>query len=173
MNRLGKPTRSLAGSLPMELPWPSAIHQPGATPMAPEFTCQRIRRWPGELGARTLFIEPGTLCENGYIESFIGKLRDELLNREIFYTLQEAQALVERWRQMYNGRSPHSALGNGPPASQAYLAPGLGSPLTTETAFGLTKNLVQRMGAGQQRNQDDPQEPRVLQEGQGPRAHVV
>ena len=62
----------------------------------PEFTSCRIQRWLSELGTRTLFIEPGSPWENGYIESFNGKLRDELLNREIFYTLQEAEVLIER-----------------------------------------------------------------------------
>ena len=72
----------------------------------PEFTSQRIRCWLSELGTRTLFIEPGSPWENGYIESFNGKLRDELLNREIFYKLQEAQVLIERWRNQYNRRRP-------------------------------------------------------------------
>lgn len=104
----------------------------------PEFTPYRIRHWLSELGTRTLFIEPGSPWENRYIESFNGKLRDELLNREIFYTLQEAQVLVERWRQEYNHRRPHRSLGNRPPAPEAYLAPSLGPPLATAAAFGLT-----------------------------------
>lgn len=104
----------------------------------PEFTSDRIRRWLSELGTRTLYIEPGSPWENGYIESFNGKLRDELLNREIFYTLQEAQVLIERWRNQYNRRRPHSSLGNRPPAPEAYPAPFLGFPLTTTAAFGLT-----------------------------------
>ena len=70
--------------------------------MPPEFTSYRIRRWLGELDARTLFIEPGSPWENGYVDSGNGKLRDELLNREIFYTLQEARLLIERWRNQYN-----------------------------------------------------------------------
>ena len=108
----------------------------------------RIRRWLGELGARTLFIEPGSPWENGYIESFNGKLRDELLKREIFYTLEEAQVLIERWRQTYNRRRPHSSLGNRPPAPEAYRVPNWGSPLTAAAAFGLTWNLAQRTAAG-------------------------
>lgn len=103
----------------------------------PEFTSHRIRRWLAELGARTLFIEPGSPWENGYIESFNGKLRDELLKREIFCTLQEARVLVERWRQQYNHRRPHSSLGNRPPAPEAYWVPGWGSPLTAAAALGL------------------------------------
>jgi transposase InsO family protein len=88
----------------------------------PEFTSYRIRRWLMELGTRTLFIEPGSPWENGYIESFNGKLRDELLNREIFYTLQEAQVLIERWRNQYDRRRPHSSLGNRPPPPSAVCA---------------------------------------------------
>jgi putative transposase len=91
----------------------------------------------GVLGARTLFIEPGSPWENGCVESFNGKLRDELLKREIFYTLQEAQVLVERWRQQYNRRRPHSSLGNRPPAPEAYWVPSWGYPLTAAAAFGL------------------------------------
>lgn len=85
-----------------------------------EFTARMIRNWLQDLGAKTLFIEPGSPWENGYIESFNGKLRDELLNREIFYTLQEAKILIERWRKEYNLVRPHSSLGYRPPASQAF-----------------------------------------------------
>ena len=66
---------------------------------------------------QTLFIEPGSPWENGYVESFNGKLRDELLDREIFYTLTEAKILIERWRRQYNTVRPHSALGYRPPAA--------------------------------------------------------
>ena len=69
---------------------------------------------------RTLFIEPGCPWENGYVESFNGKLRDELLNGEIFYTLKEAQTLIERWRVHFNTKWPHSSLGYRPPAPEAY-----------------------------------------------------
>jgi len=86
-----------------------------------EFTANMIRTWLNELGAKTLFIEPGSPWENGYIESFNGKLRDELLNREIFYTLQEAKILIEHWRREYNQVRPHSALGYKPPAPEAVL----------------------------------------------------
>jgi len=71
------------------------------------------------MGVKTLYIEPGSPWENGYNESFNGKLRDELLNREIFYTLKEAQILIERWRQEYNTIRPHSALGYRPPTPEA------------------------------------------------------
>ena len=81
-----------------------------------EFTAALVRRWLEALDVQTLFIEPGSPWENGYVESFNGKLRDELLDREIFYTLMEAKVLIERWRREYNTVRPHSALGYRPPA---------------------------------------------------------
>ena len=77
-----------------------------------------VRAWLGRIGVKTLFIEPGSPWENGYNESFNGKLRDELLNGEIFYTLKEAQVLIDRWRQHYNTIRPHSSLGYRPPAPE-------------------------------------------------------
>jgi transposase InsO family protein len=68
-----------------------------------------VRKWLERVGVRTLYIEPGSPWENGYNESFNGKLKDELLNREILYTLKEAQVLVEQWRREYNTMRPHSA----------------------------------------------------------------
>jgi len=85
----------------------------------PEFTSKDVRNWLYRLGVKTLFIEPGSPWENGYIESFNGKLRDELLNREVFTTLTEAQILIEQWRKEYNQVRPHSALGYRPPAPEA------------------------------------------------------
>ncbi|UCG83489.1 MAG: transposase, partial [Dehalococcoidia bacterium] len=76
------------------------------------------RRWLARLGVGTLFIEPGSPWENGYIESFNGKMRDELLNREVFYTLTEAEILIEQWRKEYNQIRPHSALQYRPPAPE-------------------------------------------------------
>jgi len=87
----------------------------------PEFTAQAIRRWLNRLGVKTLFIEPGSPWENGYIESFNGKLRDELLNREVFYTLTEAKVLIEQWRKEYNQVRPHSSLGYRPPAPETRI----------------------------------------------------
>ena len=87
----------------------------------PEFTAKKIRDWLTELGVKTLFIEPGSPWENGYIESFNGKLRDELLNREIFTTLIEAKILIEQWRWEYNHVRPHSALRYRPPAPEAIM----------------------------------------------------
>ena len=84
----------------------------------PEFTAKVVRSWLQRLDVQTLFIEPGSPWENGYIESFNGKLRDELLNREIFTSLWEAKVLVERWRREYNQVRPHSALGYRPPAPE-------------------------------------------------------
>jgi transposase InsO family protein len=72
----------------------------------PEFTAKEIRKWLGQLGVKALFIEPGSPWENGYIESFNGRLRDELLNREVFTTLTEAQILIEQWRKEYNQVHP-------------------------------------------------------------------
>jgi hypothetical protein len=87
----------------------------------PEFIAEELRKWLGRVGTRTLYIEPGSPWENGYCESFNGKLRDEFLNPEIFYSLKEAQILTERWRVEYNTERPHSALGYRPPAPQAIL----------------------------------------------------
>lgn len=87
----------------------------------PEFIANALRDWLNKLRVKPLFIEPGSPWENGYVESFNGKMRDELLNREIFYTLQEAQILIERWRKDYNTIRPHSSLGYRPPAPQAWL----------------------------------------------------
>ena len=85
----------------------------------PEFTAKAVRNWLKRLGVQTLFIEPGSPWENGYNESFNGKLRDELLNGEIFTTLLEAQVLIENWRNEYNRFRPHSSLNYRPPAPEA------------------------------------------------------
>jgi putative transposase len=90
-----------------------------------EMTAKALRSWLQRLGVKTLFIEPGSPWENGYNESFNGKLRDELLNREIFYTLWEAKVLVERWRKEYNRVRPHSSLGYRPPAPEAMEPPSI------------------------------------------------
>ncbi len=84
----------------------------------PEFCAKAVRGWLTNLGVGPLFIEPGSPWENGYNESFNGKLRDELLDREIFYTLKEAMAVIEKWRQEYNTIRPHSSLGYKPPAPE-------------------------------------------------------
>ena len=87
--------------------------------LLPEFTAKLVRRRLGRVGVQTLFIEPGSPWENGYNESFNGKLRDELLNGEIFCSLAEAAVLVEQWRREYNTVRPHSACGGFPPAPEA------------------------------------------------------
>jgi len=86
-----------------------------------EFTAHLVREWLRTLDVKTLFIEPGSPWENGYNESFNGKLRDELLNGEIFFTLTEAQVLIEQWRVHYNTVRPHSSLGYRPPAPQTIM----------------------------------------------------
>ena len=89
----------------------------------PEMTAKIVRSWLAGVGARTLFIEPGSPWENGYCESFNGKLRDELLNGEIFCSLKEAKVLIEQWHHHYNTVRPHSSLGYRPPAPQATVWP--------------------------------------------------
>ena len=89
----------------------------------PEFVATAVREWLAKLEVETLFIEPGSPWENGYIESFNGKLRDELLNGEIFTTLTEARVLIERWRNQYNRVRPHSSLGYRPPAPEVVPGP--------------------------------------------------
>jgi putative transposase len=117
----------------------------------PEFIAEELRKWLGKLGTKTLYIEPGSPWENGYCESFNGKLRDEFLNGEIFYSLKEAQILTERWRVEYNTERPHSALGYRPPAPQAILPkqPGHGDmenasrfphPHTPDDGYGQMSN---------------------------------
>ncbi len=87
----------------------------------PEFTATVVREWLSDIGVRTLFIEPGSPWENGYVESFNGKLRDELLNGEILDTLLEAKTVIESWRNEYNRIRPHSSLGYRPPAPEAIM----------------------------------------------------
>jgi len=86
----------------------------------PEFAARTLRQWVARLQVKTLYIEPGSPWENGCIESFNGKLRDELLNRESFDTLREAQVLIEDWRVEYNTRRPHSSPGYRPPAPETF-----------------------------------------------------
>ena len=78
-----------------------------------------VRQWLGEVGVKTLFIAPGSSWENGYNESFNSTFRQELLRREIFYSLQEAKVLIEQWRREYNPVRPHSSLGYLPPTPEA------------------------------------------------------
>jgi putative transposase len=80
-----------------------------------------LRKWLRDLGVKALFIEPGSPWEDGYVESFNGKMRNELLNREIFYTLKEAQVLSDGWRKKYNTIRPHRSPSYRPPPPQAWL----------------------------------------------------
>ncbi len=89
----------------------------------PEMTANVVQQWLASVGSKTLYIEPGSPWENGYCESFNGKLRDELLNGEIFYSLREAQVLIGQWRHHYNTVRPHSSLGYRPPAPQTFAPP--------------------------------------------------
>ena len=81
----------------------------------PEFIAKAVRDWIAAVGAKTAYIEPGSPWENGYCESFNGKLRDEWLNGEIFYSLKEARVVIESWRRHYNEVRPHSSLDYRPP----------------------------------------------------------
>ena len=96
-----------------------------------EFTAKAVRDWLARVGVTTLYIAPGSPWENGYNESFNGKLGDELLDGEIFYSLKEAQVLIERWRHHYNTVRPHSAQGYTPPAPQTIV------PKRTGPAFAI------------------------------------
>lgn len=87
----------------------------------PEFVAEAVRKWISAVGAKTAYIEPGSPWENGYIESFNARFRDELLNGEIFYSLKEAQIVIEQWRLHYNTKRPHSALGYRPPAPETIV----------------------------------------------------
>ena len=93
----------------------------------PEFIARELQNWLARVGTRTLYIERGSPWENGYCESFNGKLRDECLNGEIFYSLKEAQIVIESWRLEYNTERPHSALGYRPPAPVAAFRPAAGA----------------------------------------------
>ncbi len=104
----------------------------------PEVVAKAVREWIAAVGARTAYIEPGSPWENGYCESFNAKLRDELLNGEIFYSLAEAKIVIENWRKHYNTKRPHSSLGYRPPAPEVVQWPappsGAASPATPAVA---------------------------------------
>ena len=109
------------------------VPEPIRSDNGPEFSAKALREWLATVGARTLYIEPGSPWENGYNESFNGKLRDARLNQEIFYSLKEAQVVIEAWRQEYNRVRPHSSLGYRPPAPATYRP----NPLTLEQPHAL------------------------------------
>src|SRR5271168_701690 len=87
----------------------------------PEFVAKVVQDWIGAVGARTAYIAPGSPWENGFIESFNARLRDELLDGEIFYPLQEARVIIESWRRHYNTVRPHGSLGYKPPAPEVFV----------------------------------------------------
>ena len=87
----------------------------------PEFIAEAVRKWIAAVGAKTAYIAPGSPWENGYVESFNARLRDELLNGEIFYSLREAQIVIESWRRHYNAIRPHQSLGYRPPAPEVFV----------------------------------------------------
>ena len=101
----------------------------------PEFVARAVRAWTAAVGAKTAYIEPGSPWQNGFCESFNSKLRDELLNGEIFYTLEEAKVIIEKWRRHYNTVRPHSSLGYRPPAPGAFI-PALPAPQAGPDAPG-------------------------------------
>ena len=119
----------------------------------PEMVAKNLRGWLQRIGTQTAYITPGSPWENGYCESFNGKLRDELLNGELFYTLKEAEVIIEHWRNHYNTRRPHSALGYRPPAPEVVLPRKL---LTNwnlaDRPLRLTQQLDQLMQAGHASN---------------------
>ena len=88
----------------------------------PEFVAKAVQGWIAAVGAKTAYIAPGSPWENGYVESFNARLRDELLDGEIFYTLREAEVVIESWRRHYNGVRPHASLGFRPPAPEVVAA---------------------------------------------------
>ena len=87
----------------------------------PEFVAKAVRGWIGSVGARTAYITPVSPWENGFVESFNARLRDELLDGKIFYTLREAQIVIESWRRHYNAVRPHASLGYRAPAPEGFL----------------------------------------------------
>jgi transposase InsO family protein len=100
----------------------------------PEMVAQQLRQWVARLGTKAIYIAPGSPWENGYCASFNGKLHDELLNGEIFYTLREAQVLIEQWRVLYNTIRPQCALGYRPPAPEI-IVPGKKLPMNRKVAY--------------------------------------
>jgi transposase InsO family protein len=87
----------------------------------PEFVAKAVQDWIGAVGAKTAYIERGSPWENGFIESFNARLRDELLDGEIFYSLAEARIVIESWRRHYNTERPHGSLGYKPPAPEVFI----------------------------------------------------
>lgn len=87
----------------------------------PEFLAEAVQKWIAAVGAKTAYIAPGSPWENGYVECVNARLRDELLNGEIFYPLREAQIVIESWRRHYNAVRPHASLDYRPPAPEVFV----------------------------------------------------
>ena len=113
----------------------------------PEFVAKAVQEWIGAVGAKTAYIAPGSPWENGYIESFNARLRDELLDGEIFYSLKEAQIVIESWRRHYNAVRPHESLGYRPPAPEVLL-PALAAWPSARLGGAPTATLPQMSKAG-------------------------
>ena len=109
----------------------------------PEFIAEAVQTWIAAVGSKTAYIAPGSPWENGYVESFNARLRDELLNGEIFYSLREAQIIIESWRRHYNAVRPHGSLGYKPPAPEVFV-PALATwpPARPPAAEALTRRLA-------------------------------
>jgi putative transposase len=109
----------------------------------PEFVAKAVQEWISAVGAKTAYIAPGSPWENGYVESFNARLRDELLNGEIFYSLREAQIVIESWRWHYNAIRPHASLGYKPPAPEVFV-PALAAwpPSQPRLAHGTIRHLA-------------------------------
>jgi len=111
----------------------------------PEFIAEAVQRWIAAVGAKTAYIAPGSPWENGYVESFNARLRDELLNGEIFYSLREAQIVIESWRRHYNAVRPHASLDYKPPAPEAFVPALAAWPHSRATpAPSTTQHLAER-----------------------------
>jgi putative transposase len=108
----------------------------------PEFAANAVKSWISGVGAKTAFIELGSPWEDGYVESFNGKLRDELLNMKVFITLAEAKVLIKGWRRHYNTARPHSSLNYRPSAPETFLAHCL-TPPTDQNSSGSVQILIQ------------------------------
>ncbi len=108
----------------------------------PEFVAKTVQAWIGAVGARTACIAPGSPWENGYVESFNARLRDELLDGEIFYSLREAEVVIESWRRHYNSVRPHASLGFRPPAPEVVLPTFAAWPAALRRAASPTMQVV-------------------------------
>jgi putative transposase len=109
----------------------------------PEFVAKAVQDWIGAVGAKTAYIERGSPWENGFIESFNARLRDELLDGEIFYSLAEARIVIESWRRHYNTERPHGSLGYKPPAPEVFT-PAFAAPAALQPRPATTPALAER-----------------------------